>query len=129
MTSLLRLLATISLMATLPAASQAQSRPRLTGTYSSMSLHAETGDLAGVEMAVYFSREGFHVVVQLAEGSPDAPLLLPLEVRDSTIRFAFPAESKYASGLKTFSGLVTEAGITGTFANGYRVQLRRLMCK
>jgi len=118
----------LSLLAMVSTVGAAQSRPRLTGTYTSMKVSSETGDVGGVLLSVYYGRAGFHAVMQWAEGVPDAPVLLPLEVRDSTISFTFPPNSEYGTGLKSFRGVVSQAGITGQFGNGHRVQLKRLSC-
>ncbi len=101
-------------------------RPRITGLYSSMAF-TPSGDLGGVQLFITYA-DSFYVHFQMAEGTPDAPMLMNLQVRDSTISFVFPSGTKYATGLRNFTGTVSPAGIRGKFSNGYSVNLPRLEC-
>ena len=108
--------------------SQAQSGPEVTGLFSNMGIGSSTGDVGGVELYITWGRDSFCGLFQMAEGVPDVPVFVKLEVQDSTIRFSFPADSRYAAGLQTFEGTVSRGGLRGRFANGYAVNLRRLKC-
>ena len=108
---------------------QAQSRPQIIGIFSNMGIGAESGDVGGVELDVTYGKGSFYVLFQMAEGTPDVPILMTLDAKDSTVSFSFPEESKYFAGLRTFNGTVTRTGIRGSFANGYSINLRRLECR
>jgi hypothetical protein len=105
-----------------------QSGPRITGLYSDMRLFAATGDVGGVTIFITHGRDRYYALVQMAEGAPGIPVLVSLEVKDSAVPFTFPADNKYATGLQSFAGFVSTAGLRGNFANGYGVRLRRLEC-
>jgi len=105
-----------------------QQRPQIAGLFSNMGVGAESGDVGGVELFITYGRDGFYALFQMAEGIPDVPVLVKLEVRDSTVTFTFPADSRYHEGLRTFTGTVAGNGLTGKFANGYSVRLVRLKC-
>ena len=118
----------ISLLLTLAPLPTDVQRPRVTGLYSNMRMSAETGDLGGEQLYITSSRSGFYALFQMAEGSPDVPVLVPLVVEGAIIKFEFPSDSKYARGLRSFEGTITATGLTGRFANGYQVTLPRLPC-
>ena len=81
---------------------QGRAKPRITGLYSNMAF-TPSGDLGGVLFFVSYGADSFYVNFQMAEGTPDAPLLISVQVKDSTISFAFPAGTKYSEGLRTFT--------------------------
>jgi hypothetical protein len=102
-------------------------RPQITGLYSNMAF-TSSGDLGGVQLFVTRADTSFYVQFQMAEGDTDVPILMSLQVQDSTISFAFPTDTKYSTGLRNFRGTISRAGISGKFANGYAVNLPRLEC-
>lgn len=88
---------------------------RVTGIYSDMSIHEESGDLLGIEVFVVLSTKGYSVVFQSSEGWPAVPVVAPAKIEGDTIAFDLPPHCAYAG---RFTGTVTEEGITGTFSEG-----------
>ena len=86
---------------------------KITGCYSNLAYHEESGDLLGWELFIVFSSDTYHVLFQESEGWPTVLLLLPLKVEGSSIRFTVPR----AAGGQEFTGTVSAAGITGRFAD------------
>lgn len=108
----------------------AQERPRITGFFSDMRLIPENGDLLGTEIWIVYARNRHWATVQLAEGEPGKPLVVPVEVTGTKIRFTFPLELYHSDGSRApdrlfrFEGEVSRAGLAGMF-NGNPVLLKR----
>ncbi len=108
----------------------AQVRPRITGFFSDMRLNGETGDVLGTEIWIVYARNRYWATVQMAEGSPERPVVVPVEVTGSRIRFVVPMEVNYGDGSRApdlmlvFEGRVTGVGLTGKF-NGNPITLKR----
>jgi hypothetical protein len=96
----------------------------VTGIYSDMHVSATTGDLGGMEVFVLSSSRATFALVQMAEGAPSTPVLVPATVKDSTITFTLP-ESSALGGLGTFSGVVRIGHLRGRFTNDYVIDLPR----
>lgn len=102
---------------------EANTPVRITGCYSNLSLHEESGDILGREFFIVYSGDGHHVLYQESEGWPTVLLLLPVTVAGNTIRFAIPRGNNRQC--TAFEGTVTQDGLSGTFSNGERVVLKR----
>ena len=87
----------------------------ITGMYSNLYYNEEGGDLLGVELFIFRSKDGYQVLVQMAEGELPTASLVPLDVDGPNIRFTLPGGGD--SGM-TFSGTVSAKGISGHWGNG-----------
>ena len=99
----------------LTAAPSAQTRgPRLTGIYSDMSYIDEAGDVLGTEVFIVYSSKGYFAIIQVAEGAPSVPAVVPITVDGTKVSFSLPGDL----GGGQFRGQVTERGLSGRFADG-----------
>jgi hypothetical protein len=87
----------------------------ITGVYTDMRRHPQTGDILGVELFVVQANRGFYVYFQDAEGSPKVPLTVPAKIENHRIEFELPERDGYAG---IFQGVISGSGITGHFING-----------
>lgn len=91
-------------------------RVQLTGIFSSLKYGAESGDVGGMEIFIMLvGTSEYRATVQIAEGVPGEPSLVPVTVTGNTIEFSFPEGSDLAKGLGTFRGTITAAGLNGKF--------------
>lgn len=88
---------------------------RVTGMYSDMSFHQESGDVSGIEVFVVLTSRGYFVIFQSSEGEPAVPVVAPAKIEGKSIEFDLPPECAYAG---KFRGTLTEEGITGNFPSG-----------
>jgi hypothetical protein len=88
---------------------------KITGIYTDMRMHSQTGDVVGVEIFLVFSRSGYQVIFQDAEGSPSVPVVVPATIDADRIEFSLPERSGYSG---KFVGTIRASTITGEFANG-----------
>jgi len=84
---------------------------QVTGIYSNMIYVEEAGDVVGMEIFVVASSGGYHAVVQIAEGAPEEPFVVNVEVKGSDIEFVAP------SILGKYKGRVSAKGLAGKFEN------------
>jgi hypothetical protein len=102
-------------MAVVPHLFHATQPARVTGIYSNMSVHEESGDVLGIEVFVVLSSRGYFVVFQSSEGGPAVPVVAQAKIEGKSIEFVLPPESAYAG---KFKGTLTEEGINGSFPSG-----------
>lgn len=88
----------------------------VTGLYSDLQYNEEGGDLLGMELFIFRSKDGYQVLVQISEGELPTVSLVPLDVDGANIRFTIPAVS--GSDRMTFSGTVSAQGIKGHWSDG-----------
>ena len=117
-----------ALVFTLPVSAET-TKARVTGFFTNMQYIAEAGDVVGMEVWIVYARGEHWATVQLAEGEPDRPVIVPVQVSDRRISFDVPVpstDSGNSSNTTTlrFVGEVTKAGLTGTFVQN-RVVLKR----
>jgi hypothetical protein len=96
------------LFAIVPNRDLAGAEVRLTGIYSDLRYIDEAGDLLGYEVMIVASHDGLVAVVQVSEGYPARPEVVPLKVKGAEIEFVLQ------DGLQ-FSGKVTQRGLSGSF--------------
>ena len=110
--------------------SSAQRRPHVTGFFSDMQLIPEVGDVLGTEVWIVYARGGYWATVQMAEGAPDPPTVVPVEVSGSTVKFEVrqqlvDQDNKPApDSVLKFKGTVTRSGLSGTM-NDWPLKLKR----
>lgn len=71
-------------------ATSGESRPKVTGIYSSLAYNQEGGDLLGAEVFVVYSKHGYYVVFQSSEGEPSDPIMVKAQVDGATVSFSLP---------------------------------------
>lgn len=64
---------------------------------------------------VYGGNHDYHAMIQAAEGVPEPPLLVKLNVTDSNVEFILPEHAGSLSELGNFKGKITARGLTGKF--------------
>jgi hypothetical protein len=86
---------------------------RHTGIFSDMRLHQETGDIIGMEVFITSSSDhmnkNYYALVQMAEGVPAPPILVPATLLGDSITFTIP---KYGF----FRGNIWDKKLTGSFS-------------
>ncbi len=87
-----------------------------TGVYSNMSINPESGDLVGTEITILFSRNGYWLLYQSAEGEPNDPVLLPIRVLDNEFSLKIEDGNQYQD--LSFDGEFVENGLKVTLTNG-----------
>jgi hypothetical protein len=91
--------------------------PHVTGFFSDMSYIPEAGDVVGTEVWIVYARGGYYASVQIAEGEPDPPYLVPVEVTGLTgvkFKISQPLKSGRKAGppaVIEFKGTVGNAGL------------------
>ena len=99
-------------------AQQGPQVPRVTGFFSDMTYIRKAGDVVGTEVWIVYARGGYYASVQIAEGEPDPPYLVPVEVSGSTgVKFTIRQPLVNQDGkpvpdaLIEFQGTVSKAGL------------------
>src|SRR6266849_10924659 len=67
--------------------SRAQQQPRVIGFFSDMRYIADAGDVLGTEVWIVYGGQRYYATVQVAEGAPSAPVVVPVEVSGWKVRF------------------------------------------
>jgi hypothetical protein len=93
---------------------------QITGMYSSMRYVQEAGDVVGMEVFIVAGGDGYYATIQLAEGVPDPPVVVKLEVKGSGIEFTLPDNS--GANLGKFTGRVSATGIRGKFQHAVKAE-------
>jgi hypothetical protein len=108
------------LISSAAAAKRKPARLRVTGIYSNMNYVEEAGDVVGMEVFIVDGGDGYYATVQIAEGAPDPPVLVKVEVKGTAIEFTLPGEA--GASLGKFTGTITARGLRGKFANAVRAE-------
>ena len=87
--------------------SGAQQQPRVTGFFTNMHYVREAGDVVGTEVWVVYARGHFYAAFQDAAGEPDPPVVVPVDVSGSQIRFTISTPR----AVTHYSGTVGKAGL------------------
>ena len=99
--------------------SEAQQQPSVTGFFSDMRYIRDAGDVIGTEVWIVYAGH-FYATVQIAEGFPSVPVVVPVEVTGSNVRFEirrslFDQDGKpVPDDVTVFNGTVTKRGLSGT---------------
>ena len=97
--------------------------PKITGLFSDMTFHSDTGDVLGMEVFLVYSNRGYIAIYQSSEGEPSVPIVLPAKVNGNAVSFQIPPE---VDGRGSFVGTVSNNELVGSFSgNGQRVHLKR----
>src|SRR5262249_5426273 len=92
----------------LTADSSTESNAEISGIYTDMYYVDEAGDLLGMEVFIVGARGGYYATVQIAEGSPDPPLVVPVSDTNNQIEFTLPEYGHY-------KGVISAKGLRGKF--------------
>jgi hypothetical protein len=109
--------------------SDAQTRPHITGFFTNMQYIGDAGDVLGMEVWIVYARGSYWATVQLAEGEPEPPVVVLLQVSGQRISFALPApmtgsENDGHGNPIRFDGEVNRAELKGKFGRD-EVRLKR----
>lgn len=113
--SLLCLPVTTSALAQKVALQKTKQRIQITGMYSDLYHVPEAGDVVGLEIFVVYGGDCYYATVQIAEGVPEPPVLVKLQITGSSIEFSLPVHAGSLSELGKFKGKITATGLTGKF--------------
>jgi hypothetical protein len=125
-----RWLAGTILLLLLIASSSGQQQPKITGFFTDMHYIQEAGDVLGTEVWIVYARGKFYATVQDAEGEPDPPFVVPVEVSGSRIKFTIREPLVFGDGrpapdsVLNYTGTVTRAGLMLS-VNSHSQMLRR----
>jgi hypothetical protein len=92
---------------------KAQPAALVTGTFSNLEYHQESGDLLGTEVRIVPSRDGLKAIVQFSEGEPTVPVVTDVVASGDRVVFRVPAPG---SGFDSFEGIVSATELRGTFS-------------
>lgn len=82
----------------------------ITGTYSSLRYHQESGDLLGYEILIIPTDLGFKGIIQVGEGAPGEVYIVKVANQNGQIRFDIPLG---AGAVSRFSGQVEDGYLVG----------------
>ena len=111
-------------------ATGAQPKSGVTGFFSDMRYVREASGVIGTEVWLTFARDQYWACVQTADGQPNPPEVVTVDVSGSLRKFTMLKQRVVAQQnllpeqRMDFVGTVTAAGITGKF-NGQDVNLKR----
>ena len=92
----------------------AQSTPPLTGTFSNLTYLEEEGDVTGMEITIIPSGSAgnysYHALIQIAEGEPAAPQLVPVNYDGQRLLIVF---NYPGAGGVTFEGKLSGTSLSG----------------
>jgi hypothetical protein len=100
--------------------SSAQQQPKVTGFFTDMHYIEGAGDVLGTEVwIVYGGGQGqdYYAAVQIAEGWPTPPVVVPVKVSGSSIRFTIRHTLRHNDGrpapddVMNYVGTVSKAGL------------------
>lgn len=111
--------------------SSAQQQPKVTGFFTDMHYIPEAGDVPGNEVWIVYARGKFWATVQLAEGEPDPPQVVPVEVSGARVKFSTSTPLISSTGKPVpdlvieYSGTVSKAGLMLSTQGNRATLLRR----
>lgn len=86
---------------------------KATGLFGRLEYNKEAGDVAGLEVFIMKGRSGYVAVLQVAEGVPEDPVIVPIKLDGAVLSF------EMRSGKETlrYRGTVRPDGLYGRFDN------------
>ena len=103
------------------ASQRKRATPQITGIYSNMRYVERAGDVVGMEIFIVGGVDSYYATVQIAEGAPEPPVVVKVEVKGSIIEFTLPNNSGANPG--RFTGRISAGGITGKFQNAEKAEV------
>ena len=110
--ALLALLSIVGFGAALEAQAVVPANP--TGHFGRLAYHKESGDVVGLEVFIMKGRSGYVAVVQIAEGVPEDPVVVPVTIANAVISFQLGSGKERLRYL----GAIQSDGLYGKFDNG-----------
>ncbi len=105
----------VALASPAPTSPEQSLRPtRVTGVFTNLHYNEDGGDVVGLEVLLIYTRAGYMAVIQIAEGVPEVPVVVPVQLDGSQIAFSFPAGGVTLQ----FRGTVGPTALEGRFNNG-----------
>jgi len=101
---------------------------RVTGFFSDFAYSEKTGDVGGAEIFISYAlvnnglESRHYAYVQIAEGGPGEPQLVPVAVQGSRITFSL---RRPYDAISPFVATVTRDSLIGHFTNGWVLRLPR----
>lgn len=86
-----------------------------TGLFGQLEYHKESGDVVGLEVFIVRGRSGYVAVLQLAEGVPEDPIVVPIKLEGAVL--SFEVRFRKETTLR-YTGTVRRDGLYGRFDNG-----------
>jgi|SRR6185437_1497365 len=77
----------------------------------------EADDVVGTEVWIVYARDKFWATVQVAEGEPDPPVVVPVEVSGNRVKFTTSMPLQFSTGepapaeITKYSGTVSKTGL------------------
>ncbi len=111
--------------------SAAQHQPRVTGFFTDMAYIPEAGDVVGTEVWIVYARDRHYAAVQDAQGEPDPPVVVPVAVSGSQVKFSTRKPRLYQDGrpapdeVTDYVGTVTKTGLLLSTPGSSRLLKRR----
>ena len=98
-----------------PSQSRRAARPAdVTGVFGALEHHEESGDVLGLEVFIYNTRNGYMAAVQVAEGEPEVPVVVPVRIDGQKMMFELPTGNERLR----YEGTIRAEGLYGRFHNG-----------
>jgi hypothetical protein len=89
----------------------AQDQPKVTGFFSDMHYVPQAGVL-GTEVWIVYAGNGYWATVQVASGEPNTPVVVPVDVSGSKIKFTVRISRRpNPDEVLTYTGAVTRFGL------------------
>jgi hypothetical protein len=111
--------------------SKGQQESRVTGFFSDMRHVSQARDVQGTEIWIVYGGGHYWATVQVAQGAPAVPAVVPVEVSGAQVRFSLTQRSLKPDGTAAedvvlrFNGTVTKSGLTGVLGSEHVVLKRR----
>jgi hypothetical protein len=108
-------------ISSLDASQRKRATPQITGIYSNLRYVRRAGDVVGMEIFIVGSVDSYYANVQIAEGAPEPPVVVKVDIKGSSIEFTLPDTSGVNRG--RFTGRISAGGITGKFQNAEKAEV------
>ena len=90
---------------TMPGYSFAEEKPSVTGVYSTLAYHEDSGDLMGMEIHILYSYSGYFAVVQCSGGDP---VIVRAEVKENSVSFSLSESDDEVCSIRNYKGIVRQ---------------------
>ena len=86
----------------------AEEKPSITGVYSTLAYHENSGDLMGMEIHVLYSYSGYFAVVQCSGGNP---VIVEAKVKENKISFSLAESGDVVCSIRKYEGIIRESDL------------------
>jgi hypothetical protein len=122
------LISTFAAMIVTVCASEGAALPKVTGFFTDMRYVEDAGDLIGTEVWIVSARGRYFATVVEASGAPNPPVVVPVQVTGSRVRFRITTHLVDQDGnpapdlIEDFDGTITRSRFSGTITSHYDTQ-------